>query len=260
MPRFAANISLLFGEHTFLDRFEQAAAAGFAAVEMQFPYDHPEEAIAERLARHGLDCVLHNLPPGDWAAGERGIAILPERVAEFRGGVARAIDYAAALGCTQVNCLAGLVPEGAYRARLHDTFVENLAFAAAELERTGIRLLIEAINTRDVPGFFLTGTTQALDLIAAVGSENLFVQYDAYHMHVMGEDPGETIAAHRDRIAHVQIADAPGRHEPGTGRIDFPELFERLDRIGYGGWIGAEYLPAAATHEGLGWYAAYRAG
>ncbi|MET0259177.1 MAG: TIM barrel protein, partial [Methylobacterium sp.] len=225
MPRFAANLSLLFTEHAFLDRFEQAALAGFAAVEIQFPYDHPGEAIAERLAHHGLTCVLHNLPPGDWAAGERGIAILPERVSEFRDGVARAIDYAGALGCPQLNCLAGLVPEGANRARLQATFVENLAYAAAELERAGLRLLIEAINTRDVPGFFLTGTAQALDLIAATGSGNVFVQYDAYHMHVMGEDSCRAIAAHIDRIAHVQIADDPGRHEPGTGRIAFSELF-----------------------------------
>lgn len=258
MPRFAANISLLFTEHAFLDRFEQAATAGFAAVEIQFPYAHPKAAIAERLARHGLHCVLHNLPPGDWEAGERGIAILPERRSEFRDGVARAIDHAGALGCRQLNCLAGLVPEGADRAQLHATFVENLAYAAAELERAGIRLLIEAINTRDMPGFFLAGTAQALDLIAAVGSANLFVQYDAYHMHVMGEDVQAMIAAHRDRIAHVQIADDPGRHEPGTGRIDCPGLFDQLDRIGFPGWVGAEYRPAARTADGLGWFAPYR--
>lgn len=258
MPRFAANLSLLFTEFDFLDRFEQAALAGFEAVEFQFPYAWPAAAIAERLARHRLSCVLHNLPPGDWDAGERGIAILPERVPEFRDGVGRAIDYATALGCRQVNCLAGLVPRFSERDRLQATFVENLAFAAAAMERAGIRLLIEAINDRDMPGFFLTSTWQAMDLIAAVGAANVFLQYDAYHMHVMGEDPASTIAAHHDRIAHVQIADDPGRHEPGTGAIDFQGLFEELDRNGYAGWIGAEYRPLAGTQDGLGWFAPYK--
>jgi hydroxypyruvate isomerase len=258
MPRFAANLSLLFTEHHFLDRFGAAAAAGFEAVEFQFPYDTPKQAIAERLTRHGLSCVLHNVPPGNWQGGERGIAILPDRIPEFRDGVARAIDYAGTLGCTRINCLAGLAPDDVDDARLRSTFVENLAFAASKLGHAGIRLLIEPINTRDVPGFFLTGTRQALDLIAEVGSDNLFVQYDAYHMAVMGEDLAPTIAAHLDRIAHIQIADDPGRHEPGTGTIAFPPLFEHLDRIGYAGWIGAEYLPADDTTEGLGWFAPYR--
>lgn len=259
MPRFSANLSLLFTEYGFLDRFERAAQAGFEAVEIQFPYGTPKEAIADRLARHGLACVLHNLPPGDWESGERGIAILPERVSEFREGVAQAIDYARTLGCPRLNCLAGLAPEGMSRARLRDTFVDNIAFAAAALERAGIRLVIEAINTRDMPGFFLTGTEQALDLIAETGSTNIFVQYDVYHMQIMGEDPGTVIAEHLGRIDHIQIADAPGRHEPGTGVIDFASLFERLDRLGYDGWIGAEYRPAAHTQDGLAWFAPYRA-
>ncbi|GLS45276.1 hydroxypyruvate isomerase [Methylobacterium brachythecii] len=258
MPRFAANLSLLFTEHRFLDRFDRAAQAGFEAVEIQFPYETPKEAIAERLVRNGLTCVLHNLPPGDWDAGERGIAILPERVSEFREGVARAIDYAGMLGCPRLNCLAGLAPEGVSQARLRDTFVGNLAFAAAAFERAGIRLVIEAINTRDVPGFFLTGTAQALDLIAETGSANLSVQYDVYHMQLMGEDPGAVIEKHLGRIDHIQIADAPGRHEPGTAAIDFAGLFERLDRIGYDGWVGAEYLPAAGTQDGLAWFAPHR--
>ncbi|GEP09085.1 hydroxypyruvate isomerase [Methylobacterium gnaphalii] len=258
MPRFAANLSLLFSENSFLDRFEQAAEAGFEAVEIQFPYEAPKEAIAERLSRHDLTCVLHNLPPGDWEAGERGIAILPERVSEFRDGVGRAIDYATTLGCTRLNCLAGLAPEGISRTRLRDTFLDNLTFAAAELERAGIRLVIEAINTRDMPGFFLTGTAQALDLIAETGSANLFVQYDVYHMRMMGEDPGAAIAAHLGQISHIQVADAPGRHEPGSGAIDFSSLFEWLDRIGYDGWVGAEYRPAARTQDGLDWFAPYR--
>lgn len=255
MPRCAANLSLLFTEYAFLDRFEAAAQAGFEGVEVQFPYAFAREAIAERLAVSRLPLVLHNLPAGDWAAGERGIAIFPERVAAFREGVERAIDYAAALGCGQLNCLAGCAPEGADRRRLHDTFVANLAWAAARLKRAGLRLLVEPINTRDVPGFFLTSTAQALALVAETGSDNLFLQYDAYHMHVMGEDPARVIASHLGRIAHIQIADHPGRHEPGTGTIDFAALFARLDAIGYAGFVGCEYLPAGRTQDGLGWLA-----
>ncbi|MCJ2034517.1 hydroxypyruvate isomerase [Methylobacterium sp. J-068] len=259
MPRFAANLTMLFQEHDFLDRFGEAAQAGFRGVEFLFPYAFRTEAIAERLVRHGLSLVLHNLPAGDWEAGERGIAVLPERGAEFRDGVARAIDYAGALGCDQVNCLAGIAPPGAERARLHATFRENLAFAATELAKAGIRLLIEPVNTRDIPGFFLTNTAQALALIEEVNSENLFLQYDAYHMQVMEGDLARTIAANLARIAHIQLADNPGRHEPGTGEINYPFLFGHLDAIGYGGWIGCEYRPASATRDDLSWFAPYRA-
>ena len=258
MPRFAANLSLLFAERPLLDRFAEARAAGFAAVEMQFPYTEPKEALAPRLTEAGLPLVLHNLPPGDWAAGERGIAIFHERMSEFREGVARAIDYAGALGCRQVNCLAGLAPPDAERARLRATLTENLAYAADALGKAGIRLLIEPINDRDMPGFFLNRLADAAAVIEAVGSENLFIQADLYHMARMGEDLVDSLTAHRARIAHVQIADAPGRHEPGTGGIDFAAAFAALDRLGYDGFIGCEYLPAANTEAGLGWMAAYR--
>ncbi|CAO4180938.1 hydroxypyruvate isomerase [Methylorubrum populi] len=259
MPQFAANLTMLFQEHDFLDRFDAAAQAGFRGVEFLFPYDYRKEAIHERLVRHELRLVLHNLPAGDWAAGERGIAVLPERRAEFRDGVARAIDYAGALGCDQINCLAGIAPEGAERVRLHETLTENLAFAAAELKKAGIRLLIEPINTRDIPGFFLTNTAQAVALIDEVGSDNLFVQYDAYHMQIMEGDLARTIRENLSRIAHVQLADNPGRNEPGTGEINYPFLFRHLDAIGYRGWIGCEYRPATTTQDGLSWFAPYRA-
>ena len=253
MPRFAANLTMLFNEVPFLDRFQAAAEAGFEGVEYLFPYDFPAEELAERLRRHGLQQVLHNLPPGDWAAGERGIASLPGREEEFRDGVARAIRYATALQCPQVNCLAGLTPAGADAGQLEATFVSNLRYAAAELKNAGIRLLIEPINTRDIPGFFLTGTKQARRIIDAVGSDNLFVQYDIYHMQIMEGDLARTIEANLDRIAHIQLADNPGRNEPGTGEINYPFLFGHLDRIGYQGWIGCEYKPAGKTAEGLDW-------
>ncbi|MFY9290059.1 MAG: hydroxypyruvate isomerase [Methylorubrum rhodinum] len=258
MPRFAANLTLLFNEHDFLDRFEQAARASFRGVEFLFPYAFAKEAIHERLVRHELELVLHNLPAGDWAAGERGIAVLADRRGEFREGVQRAIDYAGTLGCTQINCLAGIAPDGVERARLHDTFRENLSHAAGELKKAGIRLLIEPINTRDIPGFFLTNTRQAVALIEEINSENLFVQYDAYHMQIMEGDLARTIESNLPRIAHIQLADNPGRHEPGTGEINYPFLFKHLDAIDYRGWIGCEYRPATTTSNGLGWFAPYR--
>lgn len=251
MPKFAANLSMLFPELPFLDRFAAARAAGFEAVEVQFPYAYPASEIAARLSGEGLALVLHNLPPGDWQAGERGIAALAGREAEFRDGVARALDYAEALDCPQLNCLAGIPSTDSDEAQA--VFVSNLAYAAEALAGAGRRLLIEPINQIDMPGFHLSRAAQALATIRAVGSRNLFVQFDAYHMHVMGEDVAMTIAANLDAIAHIQIADAPGRHEPGTGEIDFPHLFGHLDRIGYSGWVGCEYLPAGDTVAGLGW-------
>ncbi|MGA0533529.1 hydroxypyruvate isomerase [Hansschlegelia sp. KR7-227] len=253
MPKFAANLSMLFTELPFLDRFAAAARAGFSAVECQFPYEAPAAEIAARLRGEGLTLVLHNLPPGDWTAGDRGVAIFPDRRQEFRDGVARALDYAVALGCDQLNCLAGVAPEGADRHALDETFAENLAFAAGVLNEAGIKLLIEPINTLDMPRFHLNRTRHALDLITASGSDNVFVQYDAYHMQIMEGDLARTLERHIDRIAHVQVADNPGRHEPGTGEINFPFLFAHLDRIGYRGWVGCEYRPAAATEDGLGW-------
>lgn len=258
MPRFAANLSLLFTERPPMERFAAARKAGFDAVEIQFPYAEPAQRLAERLRASGLPLVLHNLPAGDWAAGERGIAALPGREAEFRAGVARAIDYAGALGCPQLNCLAGLAPHGSARAPLLDTLSENLAFAADALKRAGLRLLIEPINDRDVPGFLLNRLGEAAAVIETVGAGNLFLQADLYHMAMMGEDLSESLATHAPRIAHVQIADMPGRHEPGSGSLDFPALLAELERLGYAGAIGCEYVPAEDTEAGLGWMAAYR--
>ncbi len=254
MIRLAANLSMLFTELPFLERIGAAARAGFAAVECQFPYPHDASAIAHRLTEHRIPLVLHNLPAGNWEAGERGIACHPDRVDEFQAGVERAVEYATALGCTRVNCLAGLTPEGSERIA-HETLVRNLREAAATLRAAGIALLIEAINTTDVPGFFLSTTSQALAVLNDVASDNLFLQYDAYHMHMMGERPADMIGRHADRIRHIQIADAPGRHEPGTGRLDHAGLLLAIDRAGYDGWIGCEYNPLHSTDEGLAWAA-----
>ena len=253
MPKFAANLTMLYNELAFLDRFEAAAKSGFEGVEYLFPYDHPKEQLAERLAAHGLTQVLHNLPAGDWAGGERGIAVLPDRVGEFQDGVGRAIEYAKALGCTQVNCLAGVAPANVARDKLEQTLVANLRFAADRLKREGIRLLVEAINTFDIPGFYLSGTAQTLALIEATGSDNIFVQYDIYHMQRMEGELAATMHKHLAQIAHVQLADNPGRNEPGTGEINYPFLFDWLDKIGYAGWIGCEYKPRSGTVAGLGW-------
>jgi hydroxypyruvate isomerase len=253
MPRFAANLTMLFNEVPFLDRFERAARAGFEAVEFLFPYAWPAEEIRRRLDQHGLALALHNLPAGDWDAGERGIACLPDRVDEFRAGVATAITYAKALGATQLNCLAGKAPADADPARLHRTLVENLRFAAAALRLADLKLLIEPINTFDIPGFLVNRTAQALAILDEVGAENAFLQYDLYHAQRMEGELAATLEKHLARIAHVQLADNPGRHEPGTGEINFPFLFAHLDRIGYRGWVGCEYKPAAGTEDGLQW-------
>ncbi len=257
MPRFAANLTMLFNEVDFLDRFAAAAGAGFRAVEYLFPYGYDKDELAEKLAEHGLSQVLHNLPAGDWAAGDRGLACLPGRVGEFQDGVGRAIDYARALGCPRVNCLAGIAPADADRDELRRTFVDNLRFAARELEQAGIVLLIEPINTRDIPGFYLNRSDQALTLIAEVGSANLKLQYDVYHMQIMEGDLAPTIERHLATIGHMQIADTPGRHEPGTGEINYGFLFDFIDASGYGGWIGCEYKPRTTTSDGLGWLAPY---
>lgn len=253
MPRFAANLTMLFTEHPFLERFEAAHKAGFKAVEFLFPYAWPAADIKALLDQHQLQLVLHNLPAGDWDAGERGIACHPQRVQEFREGVARAIDYATQLGVKQLNCLIGKVPEDASPQQVDQTVVENLRFAADELKKHGIRLLIEPINTFDIPGFYLHGTAQALALIDEVGSDNLFVQYDIYHMQRMEGEIAATLSRQLSKIAHVQLADNPGRNEPGTGELNYRFLFKHLDAIGYSGWVGCEYKPAARTEEGLGW-------
>jgi hydroxypyruvate isomerase len=224
-------------------------------VEYLFPYEFEKAALREQLQQHGLTQVLHNLPAGNWAAGERGIAILRDRVDEFRDGVAQAIDYAKALDCRQVNCLVGIAPADADLLALNEVLVNNLRFAADALARHRIRLLIEPINTLDIPGFFLNGTRQAVQVISDVRSENLFIQYDIYHMQVMEGDIARSLQKHLARISHVQLADNPGRNEPGTGEINYPFLFRYLDQIGYRGWIGCEYKPRTTTAEGLGWHA-----
>jgi hydroxypyruvate isomerase len=253
MPRFAANLSMLFTEVPFLDRFAEARNAGFDAVEYLFPSDHSPQELASALRRNGLKQVLHNLPAGDWEAGERGIACHPGRVDEFRAGVERAIGYAHALGCPRLNCLAGKVPAGVGGEQARATLVANLRFAAAELGAAGIRLLVEPVNSHDIPGFFLTRTAQALDIMDEVGSDNLFLQYDIYHAQRMEGELGNTLERQLPRIGHIQLADNPGRHEPGTGEINYRWLFKHIDALGYQGWIGCEYKPSGNTHHGLGW-------
>jgi hydroxypyruvate isomerase len=256
MPRFAANLTMLFAEMPFLDRFAAAKAAGFSGVEYLFPYDHDKADLREQLDEHGLTQVLHNLPAGNWAAGERGIAILPDRVDEFRDGVTRAISYAKALDCRQLNCLVGIAPRTGDPFEMNEVLVENLRFAADALARERIKLLVEPINTLDIPGFFLNRTEQAVQLIADVRSNNLFIQYDIYHMQVMEGDIARSLQKHLPRIAHVQLADNPGRNEPGTCEINYPFLFRHLDTLGYRGWVGCEYKPRTTTVDGLGWHAA----
>lgn len=254
MPKFCANLTLLFTEVDFLDRFEAAAKAGFKGVEYLFPYDYDPDILAAKLSEHGLTQVLHNMPPGDWAAGERGIAILPDRIQEYREGVTTAIRYATALSCKRLHSMAGIPTPGLDFDTAYATYIDNLRYAAAETKKAGIDLLIEPINDRyDVPGYFLNTSDEGLQVIADVGADNLFLQYDIYHMQIMEGDLARTMEANLDRIAHMQLADTPGRHEPGTGEINYPFLFDRLDKIGYDGWIGCEYHPANGTVEGLGW-------
>ena len=253
MPKFAANLTMLFGEVDFLDRFKAAADNGFKGVEYLFPYAYEADEIAAKLKENNLEQVLHNLPAGDWGAGERGIACHPDRVEEFKKGVDTAIEYATKLGCKQLNCLAGKVPEGVSQEQAHQTFVSNVKFAADKLKAAGITLLIEPINTFDIPGFFLSTTAQGNAIIDEVGSDNLFLQYDIYHMQRMEGELAATMKANLKRIKHIQLADNPGRNEPGTGEINYTFLFKYIDEIGYDGWIGCEYKPAGDTVAGLGW-------
>lgn len=249
---------MLFNEVEFLGRFAAAAKAGFEGVEFLFPYAYSAGEIAKRLADSGTNLVLHNLPAGNWAAGERGIACLPDRKDEFRSGVEQAIEYAKALGCPRVNCLAGLEPRDSDTSELYTTFVENLSFAVDLLAGSSIELLIEPINTRDVPKFFLHTTKQALAVLHDVKSTNLKIQYDIYHMQVMEGDLAMTIQSNLKSIGHIQIADNPRRNEPGTGEINFDYLFGLLDTIGYAGWVGCEYKPKTTTIEGLEWFGKFR--
>ena len=255
MPKFAANLTMLFTELPFLARFQAAATAGFDAVELQFPYGFDKAVIAETARGAGVRVILHNLPSGDWNSGERGIACLPDRVAEFRAGVATAINYATALGCSRLNCLAGLTIDGVDPARQRAVLIDNLRFAAAALADADLQLVLEPVNDIDVPRFFLPTTQLALAVIDEVGAPNLHLQYDLYHQQRMGGELAATLESHFDRIGHIQLADNPGRHEPGTGEINYPYLFNRIDALGYTGWIGCEYKPAATTIAGLTWLA-----
>lgn len=253
MPRFAANLNWLFTDLPMLDRFEAASEAGFEAVEYMFPFDYDINDLVENLRSLNLIQVLFNLPPGDWVAGDRGLGCLPDRIEEFRASVQTAIGAAKALNCPTVNCLSGIPAPGSDPALLEQTFVDNLRYAAAEFAKHDIHLVIEAINTRDMPGFYLNTSAQAFDIIEKVGSDNLSLQYDIYHMQVMEGDLANTLAANLHRIGHLQLADNPGRHEPGTGEINYPFLFRHIDAIGYEGWIGCEYKPIEDTAAGLGW-------
>ena len=253
MPKFAANLTMLFNEVPFLDRFALAAQAGFTAVEFMFPYAYSAADIHSHLQEQGLQLVLHNLPAGDWDAGERGIACIPGREREFRVGVGQAIEYARVLGVPQLNCLVGKTPAGVDAAAVHATLVENLRYAAAQLAAAGLKLLVEPVNTYDIPGFHLHGSAQTLALLDEVGAANAFLQYDIYHMQRMEGELATTLARQLPRIAHIQLADNPGRHEPGTGEINYPFRVALLDRLGYSGWIGCEYKPAGRTQDGLGW-------
>jgi hydroxypyruvate isomerase len=253
MPKFAANLTMLFTEMPFLDRFEAAHKNGFSAVEFLFPYAWPADEIKALLDTNKLELVLHNLPAGNWDAGERGIACHPDRVNEFKEGVNKAIAYATILGVKQLNCLAGKKLDHVSAEQTHTTLVNNLKFAAQELKHHGLKLLIEPINFFDIPGFYLNHTQHALDLIDAVGSDNLFVQYDIYHMQRMEGEIAATIEKHLSKIAHIQIADNPGRFEPGTGELNYAFMFKHLDQIGYQGSIGCEYKPKTTTEAGLGW-------
>lgn len=253
MPRFAANLTMLFNEVPFLERFAAAARHGFRGVEYVGPYDYPPEQIAELLHAHGLVQVLFNMPAGNWAAGERGIGCLPDRMGEFQDSVETTIRYAKVLGNARVNCLAGIRPPQVSAEKAEETFIANLRFAAGKLAEAGILLLAEPINSYDMPGFFLSTSRQAMSIFDQVGSDNLRLQYDIYHMQRMEGELAATIERLMPRIAHFQIAGNPQRTEPDRGEINYPFLFDLIDGLGYDGWIGAEYRPVTTTEEGLGW-------
>ena len=258
MPRFAANLTMMFNEVPFLDRFAAAARAGFEAVEFLFPYEVPEEEISGVLHTSRVQNVLFNLPPGDWARGERGIAALPGREAEFRAGVQTALRYARALGTPTLHAMSGLLPEGADRAACRATYVANLRHAARALAAEGRRLVIEPINGRDMPGYFLQRQDDAHAIREEVGEPNLLVQMDLYHAQIVEGDLTVKLRRWAGHIGHVQIASVPDRHEPDHGELYYPHLFALLDELGYAGWIGCEYSPAGDTVAGLGWFDRWR--
>lgn len=253
MPRFCANLTMMFNEVPFLDRFAAAARAGFDSVEFLFPYDHPAADIRARLDEHGLTQILFNAPPGDWAAGERGLASLPGRTAEFRDAMARALDYAAALDCRLVHCMAGIPGPDVPAATAAGLFATNLAWAAERALAAGVRIVIEPINGRDMPGFHLNTMAQGAAVVDAIGRDRLGLQFDVYHCQVTEGDITRRLERHMDVIAHIQIADVPDRHEPGTGEIGWGHVFATMDRLGYAGHVGLEYRPAGDTVAGLQW-------
>jgi hydroxypyruvate isomerase len=260
MPRFAANLSMLYPQHDFLDRFAAAAADGFDAVEFLFPYDYSAQELKQRLSDNGLVQALFNAPPGDWAAGERGIASLPGREEEFRTGVARALEYAHVLGNDRIHVMAGLLPNEALRERHQAVYLENLAFAAQQAAEAGITVLIEPINTRDMPGFFLNRQDQAQAICKAVGADNLKVQFDFYHCQIVEGDVASKLRRDFAGVGHIQIAGVPDRHEPNLGELNYPYLFELIDQLGYTGWVGCEYRPKGDTSAGLQWLRDWQAG
>lgn len=259
MPRFAANLSMLYPQHEFLDRFAAAAADGFEAVEFLFPYDYSANELKQRLSDNGLVQALFNAPPGDWAAGERGIATLPGREDEFRSGFDRALEYAAVLGNTRVHVMAGLLAAESDRARHHSVYLQNLAYAADQAGKAGITVLLEPINTRDMPGFFLNRQDQAQAICKEVGATNLKVQFDCYHCQIVEGDLATTLRRDFDCIGHIQIAGVPDRHEPDQGEVNYPYLFELMDHLGYDGWVGCEYRPKGDTSTGLQWLRDWKA-
>ncbi len=253
MPKFAANLSMMYQEHNFLERFGAAAKDGFRGVEFLFPYDHPAAEIRARLDQHGLTQALFNAPPGDWAAGERGLASLPGREDEFRHGVATALEYARVLGNDRVHVMAGLIREGDDRALHRATYVRNLEYAARESASADVTVVIEPINTRDIPGFFLNRQDEAHTVCAEIGAPNLKVQMDFYHCQIVEGDLAMKLRKYIGGVGHVQIAGVPERNEPDTGEINYPYLFRLLDELGYSGWVGCEYRPKGKTSDGLGW-------
>jgi hydroxypyruvate isomerase len=254
MPKFSANISFLFNELPFLERFAAASAAGFLAVEFHFPYAYDLDALTEVAMTSDMEVALFNLPagaPAEWAQGGRGIACHPDRIAEFESGVDTAIAYAKALGCCRLNCLAGIPSSAVSQVIAEQTLIRNLRHAAEQTQCAGIELVIEPLNTQDNPGFMISTSAQALAIIDAVGSDNLRLQYDVYHAQVMEGNLVNTLRRSLSRIGHIQIADNPGRHQPGTGELNFPFIFTALDEMSYSGWVGCEYLPSGSTVESL---------
>jgi hydroxypyruvate isomerase len=253
MPKFAANLTMMFNEVAFPERFAAAAKAGFKAVEFLFPYDHAPKEVAQWLKENKLENVLFNLPPGNWAAGERGMAALPGREEEFRASVARALEYAQALGTQRLHVMAGLLPAGADRNRCREVYIENLRHAAREAGKHGRMVLIEPINTRDIPGYFLNTQAEGHAIREAVGEPNLKVQMDFYHAQIVEGDLTMTFKKYFDGVGHIQIAGVPNRHEPDDGEVNYRHLFRLLDELGYDGWVGCEYRPRGRTEDGLGW-------